>query len=590
MQAAIQIAGYDPSDSDRLRKAIAKKQEGHLEDHRSAFIKGAMRHSQLSVEEAELIFRDWEKFVQYGFNKSHAADYAVIAVRTGYLKYHYPVEFMTALLSAWKNDVGKVATYVADCRSLGIDVLPPDINTSGFDFSIEDRENGPPAIRFGLGAIKNVGSHPVELIMEARQSGPFSDLTDFAHRVDLRQVGRRPLECLIKVGSLDSFGSRHALLNSLDSILAFSSSYFRAKEAGQMMLFDASEQVDSAIELVEPAYSNKHEELIWERELIGLYVSDHPLSAYQKTLAERVTHFSYQLVEAEEKEAVIVAGMVNRFRQHQTKKGDSMGFATLEDLFGQIDLVIFPKVWESAYHVLSMDQVVLAEGRVDSAQGEPKVLVDTLTPISLHELSLDQPDKIQEPAFDLYDDLLEDFCRICHQQDLLPAIPDDDLSRGDDFHQPEDIAPPAENPAIEDHETGKMILTHPNQKEKANPLRSSFSSLLPVRGKSYVKNPQKPFHVLNFSLPKPDPLPQTDQKPRCITLTLTSCGDKQQDVRRMRRIHDILVSRPSHDRFSFRVRENGLYEISFPNATTGLTDTLIQKLKGFWVIKISIFS
>jgi len=583
MQAAIQIAGYDPSDSDRLRKAIAKKQEGHLEDHRSAFIKGAMRHSQLSVEEAELIFRDWEKFVQYGFNKSHAADYAVIAVRTGYLKYHYPVEFMTALLSAWKNDVGKVATYVADCRSLGIDVLPPDINTSGFDFSIEDRENGPPAIRFGLGAIKNVGSHPVELIMEARQSGPFSDLTDFAHRVDLRQVGRRPLECLIKVGSLDSFGSRHALLNSLDSILAFSSSYFRAKEAGQMMLFDASEQVDSAIELVEPAYSNKHEELIWERELIGLYVSDHPLSAYQKTLAERVTHFSYQLVEAEEKEAVIVAGMVNRFRQHQTKKGDSMGFATLEDLFGQIDLVIFPKVWESAYHVLSMDQVVLAEGRVDSAQGEPKVLVDTLTPISLHELSLDQPDKIQEPAFDLYDDLLEDFLPDLPPADLLPAIPDDDLSRGDDFHQPEDIAPPAENPAIEDHETGKNDLDASQPEGKSEPVEKQLQQPASSQGeKLREKPPQKPFHVLNFSLPKPDPLPQTDQKPRCITLTLNSCGDKQQDVRRMRRIHDILVSRPGHDRFSFRVRENGfLYEISFPNATTGLTDTLIQKLKGF---------
>jgi DNA polymerase III subunit alpha len=284
MQAAMQLAGYEASDADSLRKAIAKKQEDKLKGHRKRFIEGAQAHSHVSREDAEQIFHDWEEFARYGFNKSHAADYGVIAVQTGYLKYHYPVEYMTALLSAWKNDITKVATYVADCRSLGIDVLPPDVNTSGYDFTIEDRPGESPAIRFGLGAIKNVGQNPVDLILAARVEGSFADLTDFAHRVDLRQLGRRPLECLIKVGSLDSFGSRQALLNSLDSVVAVSSSYFRAKEAGQLTLFDASDKIDDTIVIETLAYTNKRDELSWERELIGLYVSDHPLSPYQKTL------------------------------------------------------------------------------------------------------------------------------------------------------------------------------------------------------------------------------------------------------------------------------------------------------------------
>ncbi|HAF48938.1 MAG TPA: DNA polymerase III subunit alpha, partial [Anaerolineaceae bacterium] len=156
MQAAMQLAGYEASEADSLRKAIAKKKENALQEHRTKFIEGAKAHSQVSEKDAALIFDDWEEFARYGFNKSHAADYGVIAVQTGYLKYHYPVEYMTALLSAWKNDTDKVATYVADCRSLGIEVLPPDVNKSDYDFSIEDREDESPAIRFGMGAVKNV--------------------------------------------------------------------------------------------------------------------------------------------------------------------------------------------------------------------------------------------------------------------------------------------------------------------------------------------------------------------------------------------------------------------------------------------------
>ncbi len=574
MQAAMQLAGYEASAADSLRKAIAKKQEAQLKRHRQSFIEGAQAHSQVSPQEAQLIFDDWEEFARYGFNKSHAADYGVIAVQTGYLKYHYPVEYMTALLSAWKNDVAKVATYVADCRTLGIDVLPPDVNTSKYDFTIEDRPDSGPAIRFGLGAIKNVGQNPVNLILEARTEGPFADLTDFAHRVDLRQVGRRPLECLIKVGSMDRFGSRPALLNSLDSVMAVSNSYFRAKEAGQLMLFDASDRIDDTIELVEPLYANKREELLWERDLIGLYVSDHPLSPYQKNLAERVTHFSHQLAEVSEKEAVTVAGMVNRFRQHQTKKGNNMGFVTLEDLYGRMDLVIFPQTWEKVHHLLDVDRVILAEGRVDTMQGDPKILVDNLTPVSLEDLEYNPENHTEDdnPPFSPDDEeLLDDFLPEIAPEDAEHTAPKSSSPRQNTrpaaVAQPPDPSPAQTSPAGRPDEGNAQPAGGQKPQAKAQPTRWDSAP--------------KPYHVLSTPLPKPEPLPRPDQKPRCIYITLDTCGDKQRDVRRLRRIHGILVSRPGRDQFAFRVRENGcFYEINFPNVTTGLTDTLIQKLRG----------
>jgi len=589
MQAAMQLAGYEASEADSLRKAIAKKKEEKLNEHRHKFIKGAQTHSHVSKKDAELIFSDWEEFARYGFNKSHAADYGVIAVQTGYLKYHYPVEYMTALLSAWKNDTDKVATYVADCRALGIEVLPPDVNSSEYDFSIEDRQDVDPAIRFGLGAIKNVGENPVQLILNARQEGLFEDLTDFAHRVDLQQVGRRALECLIKVGSMDRFGPRLALLQELERIIAVSSSFFRAKEAGQMMLFDASDAINDSIILSRPPYNDKREELNWERELLGLYVSDHPLSPYQNILAQRVTHFSHQLAETADKEKVIVAGMVDHFRQHMTKKGNNMGFVTLEDLYGRIDLVVFPRIWEESYYLIEMDKVLQAEGRVDASRGDPKIIVDTLKRVSQEELRNAGSGNIpgQDAGLDDEDEFLEDF---------LPDLPfEEDQSEFDDSQDNVDIeqAPKSNNDDIDDKSSSTV--QSEMKPDKPSIVKGSSSSKMESQSTSHyasagertaVDVQQKPrgsggFRLFKPSLAKPEPLPHQDQKPRCIFITLDSCGDKFKDVRRLRLIHDILVSRPGRDQFAFRVNENGWwYEINFPNITTGLTEPLISKLEG----------
>jgi DNA polymerase-3 subunit alpha len=379
MFAAMNLAGYTAPEADDLRKAIAKKLKEKLHKHREKFIKGCVKND-IKEETAGAIFDDWEEFARYGFNKSHAVDYGVIAVQTAYLKVHYTVEYMTALLSVTQNDTDKVALYVADCRRLGISVNPPDVNTSGWDFSIEDCEDGTSGIRFGLGAIKNVGQGPVEAILKGREGSPFKDLNDFAHRVDLRQVGKRALESLIRVGALDKFSTRIAMLDAIDRIIAVSASHFRAVEIGQMSLFGAHTGVTEDIVLPNATTEVSRREILnWERELIGLYVSDHPLSPVINELTRAVSHFSGQLSEANEKDRVRVAGLITRIRHHQSKAGKPMAFVTIEDLQGSIDLVIFPRVWERLGETVDYDRIVLVDGRVDTSGAEPKVLVDNIS-------------------------------------------------------------------------------------------------------------------------------------------------------------------------------------------------------------------
>lgn len=420
MFAAMEIAGYTPSEADDLRKAIAKKIKEKLLKHREKFIKGAVSRG-IQKDTAAAIFDDWEEFARYGFNKAHAADYGVIAVQTAFLKAHYPVEYMTAVLSVNKNDTAKVALYVADCRRMGISIEPPDVNLSGWDFSIEDTVGADgeqkSAIRFGLGAVKNVGHGPVEAVLCARGDNPFVDLNDFSRRVDLRQVGKRSLESLIRVGALDRFGPRLALLQALDRIMAVSTSHFRAKEMGQMSLFGAHTGILEEIELPQvDSDVSRREILNWERELIGLYVSDHPLSPVMNELNEAVTHFSAQLGACQPQERVRVAGIVSHLRPHITRSGKPMAFVTLEDVQGNIDLVVFPRTWEETQEIFTPDRIVLIEGKVDNDGAEPKILVDKVqTEFSLHS-SMDLPPVVPEP----------------YNNDLLEASEDDVSDEEDD--------------------------------------------------------------------------------------------------------------------------------------------------------------
>lgn len=375
------IAGYSASDADLVRRAVGKKKKQELLKHRASFIEGAVKHSNLSEQIAADIFDDIEYFARYGFNKAHAADYAVLTCQTAYLKAHYPVEYMTALLSVERNNTEKVGLLIAECRRMGIAVLPPDVNCSDLDFVIEEQPDGRPAIRFGLAAVKNVGEGAVEAILAARRAGgPFRDLDDFCRRVDMRQVNRRALECLIKVGALQPFGTRAQLLSTLDRIISLSANLHRAREMGQLSLFEstgASLAMNTLLPASPIAEVPQREILAWEKDLVGVYISEHPLAEALVRLQDVVNAYVGALDAEMNGQQVVVVGMVQRVRRHTTKKGDEMAFVTLEDLQGECDVVVFPRTWKQTKHLWQPERILVVGGKVDMGQrDEPSLLCD----------------------------------------------------------------------------------------------------------------------------------------------------------------------------------------------------------------------
>jgi DNA polymerase III subunit alpha len=567
MMAAMNLGGYTASEADELRKAISKKNAEALEKHRQKFIEGS-KSNNIPPETSAAIFEDWENFARYGFNKSHAADYGVIAVQTGYLKTHYTIEYMTALLSASKNETEKVAFYIADCRSLGISVLPPDVNTSGWDFTIEDCEDNCTKIRFGLGAIKNVGQSPVETILASRnEGGRFKDLNDFARRVDLRSVGRRPLESMIKVGALDSFGTRAALLQALDQIISASGSHFKAVLSGQMTFFGTVQGVEEHIALPMVADVDRREKLDWEKELIGLYVSDHPLSPYVAFMTEAVTHFSAQMKESSPKEKVTVAGMVSKFRTHTTKDGNSMGFATLEDIQGFIELVIFPRTWEKYGALVKPDAILLASGKPDCESGDPKVLVDRIEVIDLSKppKKKNGAGKTAEPKEGTtpdasapvnigMDDAEPDWTS-------MPPMPDEFAPQSAPESSP---AAPATAAATTGGWPGASSGGNGSSPKKAEPSATAI--------------PAEPAPIEEPVVPPPafDP----DAPTRRLTVVLTPTGDRERDKAKLVRAHTILTAYHGNDRFDFMLSENNQqFQLDFPNQPTNICDDMLITLK-----------
>jgi DNA polymerase-3 subunit alpha len=377
------VAGFAASEADLMRRAVGKKKKKELLKQRASFIKGAVVHSGLPREAAEAVFGDIEYFARYGFNKAHAADYAVLTCQTAYLKANYPVEYMAALLTVERNNTEKVGLFIAECRRMGIEVLPPDVNCSGLDFPIEE-QGGMPVIRFGLGAVKNVGEGPVETILAARETGgPFHDLDNFCRRVDMRQVNRRALESLIKVGALRPFGTRAQLLPIVDNIVGLSANLHRAKDVGQMSLFGEATGVHLAAEetLLPPLSQTpevpQKEILAWEKDLVGVYVSEHPLSQVLPRLRDIVTVHAGSLSGESNGQQVTIAGMVQRVRRHITKKGDEMAFVTLEDLQGTCDVVVFPRVWAQTKDLWQPENILVLGGKIDAGRrDEPNLLCD----------------------------------------------------------------------------------------------------------------------------------------------------------------------------------------------------------------------
>ncbi|MEA3338792.1 MAG: OB-fold nucleic acid binding domain-containing protein, partial [Chloroflexota bacterium] len=289
-----------------------------------------------------------------------------------------------------RHNTEKIGLLIAECRRMEIEVLPPDINSSGLDFTIEEQEqtNNATTIRFGMGAIKNVGEGPVETILDARQEeGPFRNLDDFCRRVDLRQVNRRALESLIKVGVLRSFGTRSQLLPIADRIVGLSGGLHHARDVGQMSLFGEATGVRLAAEetLLPPLSQTpevpQKEILAWEKDLVGVYVSEHPLTQVQIKLQDTVTACAGALDEETSGQQVVIAGMVQRVRRHTTKKGNEMAFVTLEDLQGTCDVVVFPRVWKQTKHLWQPERILVMGGKVDAGRrDEPNLLCNWAKP------------------------------------------------------------------------------------------------------------------------------------------------------------------------------------------------------------------
>jgi len=398
LYTAINLAGYNWGEADKFRKAIGKKIPEEMEAQHGKFVDGCVKNG-MSRDKAEEIFAQIETFAAYGFNKAHSASYGLVAYWTAYVKAHYPVEYMTALMSAEANNTDKLTEAIAECESLGIKILPPDINESLTDFTIVDidkKERLPAgrareedkAIRFGLGAIKNVGQAAISSILIARESGRFSSFTDFLLRVDQSKVNKKVLESLIKTGAFDRFAKRSVLLQVLPELKEKITRLIKDKNSNQTSLFDSSSGKTAPIEINDnftdiPELSLT-ELLSYEKELLGFYLTDHPIRNIIKNVSDRISHRINQLDPTyHQGQAITLAGIVTMVRLVNTKKNNSkMAFAKFEDDTGNLNLVIFPQIYSQTSDLWQTEKALLISGKIDQRDNEVSFLVDSVEEIS----------------------------------------------------------------------------------------------------------------------------------------------------------------------------------------------------------------
>jgi DNA polymerase-3 subunit alpha len=377
MQIAKELAGFSPADADDLRKAIGKKNAELMASLKDRFLDGCEANG-VDRAVAQDLWAENERSADYSFNKAHAACYALIAYRTAYLKANHPAEYMAALVSSVMDTKDKVPFYVQECESMGLEVLPPDVNSSQRDFAVVEGR-----IRFGLSAVKNVGENAVRAIIEAREEGgPFVSVWDVAERVDAQHLTSRVLESLIRAGALDSTGDpRRGMLLVLDQAVQMGRKAQADRHAGQTNLFEGLEEATAAVgggrsypPVPEGEFDQK-ELLAGERETLGLFVSSHPLAEIADQLRRKVDVPIRDLPTRQEGETVTIGGLIGSVRQTMTRKGDPMAFVQLEDMTGAVEVVVFAKAYTAARALLEQDRTVLVRGRVDQRGGGETKLV-----------------------------------------------------------------------------------------------------------------------------------------------------------------------------------------------------------------------
>ena len=376
---AVNLAGFSWGKVNKFRKALSKKLKDEVESYRGDFIKGCVARG-MKQEVAEQLFTLVEPFGGYGFNKAHAASYAVVAYYTAYLKANYTAEFMAATMTAEAADAKKIANAVAECKRMSVEVYGPDVSASGRGFTIEKG-----SIRFGLLAIKGIGEGPINEIVRARtEGGPFTSLADFCTRVDPKVVGKGAIETLIKAGAMDSLSapnSRHQLLASVERAMQFGKSERAAKEQGMISLFGEISDVTSslAFTLTQNVTEISRKQLLeWEKELIGVYITKHPLAYLADLLKNEVTHTVADIAEGMDRQKVVLGGTIKEARRITTKKGDTMCVVQLEDMTGTIGVTVFPKAYEETAELWVEGTVVIVRGEVQVRRDEPGVLCNNV--------------------------------------------------------------------------------------------------------------------------------------------------------------------------------------------------------------------
>ncbi|MFA4842289.1 MAG: DNA polymerase III subunit alpha [Candidatus Omnitrophota bacterium] len=382
MQIASELAGFSLAQADLLRRAMSKKIPEVMEKERKNFVTGCLKNG-ISTTVASKIFDQIEYFSGYGFNRSHSAAYALISYRTAYLKANYPVEFMTALLTSERDNTDKIVEYVSETTRMGLAVLPPDINESDALFKVVDQKT----IRFGMLAVKNVGFGAVESITEARKEGAFKSLEDLANRIDLRLVNKKVLESLIKCGALDTFiMPRAQMVASLEGIMDSASRMNRDKAKGQLSFFDADYSKNGFKQMPKPSLQVKEwpepQLLAFEKEMLGFYVSGHPLARYANQLKRFTSYSSANLAQLSDGQEIKIVGLISKIKHTLTRaKQEKMAILKLEDLEGAVEVLVFPAAFQNVSRYIQPSSVVLVRGRLNLKEDTPKIVANDLFPI-----------------------------------------------------------------------------------------------------------------------------------------------------------------------------------------------------------------
>ncbi len=390
--------GYSPGEADKIRKAVGKKLKDELQKHHNTFITKGPENG-VSAEIAEAIWQDIVKFADYGFNKAHASDYAKVTVQTAYLKTHYPLEYMTALVQAYIGKTDKIVRVLDECRKLKIEVLPPDINYSNTSFNIEITPDGREAIRCGMSMVKGVGDAEAQKIIDARGSRPFTSLDDMVQRIDFNTINKTVITNLMKVGAFKRMGDRYTLVALVDPLKAYSKKVWKEKGKKQKMLFDMpmasldlqSLASDAKIDLSELG-ANDRLMLDWERELIGFYVTARPSDKYRPLFGEYMTSHIAGIEEMDEEELgeylgrrITVAGEIVNSRIINDKRGRAMAFLDVQDWYETahtISVTVFASVWDQIKDFCTDNSMIVAKGKLDNSRGQLCIIADELIEVA----------------------------------------------------------------------------------------------------------------------------------------------------------------------------------------------------------------